>query len=580
MIKRFITYYKPYKHLFLLDILSAILIASIDLITPRFTNYLISSIIPEQKFQRLIGWLLILGMFFIVRVLLQYVVEYWGHVLGVRMERDMRNDLFNHIQGLPIQYFDRMKVGKLMSRLVNDLNDISEVAHHGPEDLLISIVLLVGSFYMMYTSNLELAIVMTILVPLMIFIGVRQNLKFRKAFRVMRERLAEINARVESNFSGIRVVKAFTAEENESEDFALGNARFLVSRQGALKVMAEFGVTVKFFVMLITWMVLFVGGYLVIQNRMTVGSLVEFILYVQLFQQPITKISAFIMMYNQAMAGFERFIEIMEISKQKDHENATILSDVKGEIIFDHVSFQYDEEGDKHVLKDLSLSIKAGTKVAFVGPSGGGKSTLCSLIPRFYELSDGRILIDGKDIQEIQLNSLRQHIGIVQQDVFIFGGTILQNIRYGKFDASEEEVMEAAKQAQAWDFIEQLDEGIHTQIGERGVTLSGGQRQRIALARVFLKNPKILIFDEATSALDNQTEKEIQKTLNELSKDRTSLIVAHRLSTIKDADWIYVLTPHGIVEEGRHQDLMSLEGVYYQLYTKESIYHESKGNIF
>ena len=281
-------------------------------------------------------------------------------------------------------------------------------------------------------------------------------------------------------------------------------------------------------------------------------------------------------MYNQAMAGFERFIEIMEIPKQKDDLDAQVIEDIKGDIVFDQVSFQYDEAGDKHVLKNLSLSIKAGTKVAFVGPSGGGKSTLCSLIPRFYELSEGKIRIDDKDIQKIQLQSLRQQIGIVQQDVFIFGGTILQNIRYGKMDASEEEVIDAAKKAQAWAFIEQLDEGIHTQIGERGVMLSGGQRQRIALARVFLKNPKILIFDEATSALDNQTEKDIQNTLKELSKDRTSLIVAHRLSTIKDADWIYVLTPGGIVEEGCHHDLMLLEGVYYQLYTKESIYNASK----
>lgn len=575
MFRRFISYYKPYKGLFLVDIVSAITIAALDLITPRFTNYLISSIIPNKITSDLIRWILLLSMFFMLRVVLEYVVEYWGHVLGVHMEFDMRRDMFTHIQRLPISYFDNMKVGKLMSRLVNDLNEISELAHHGPEDLLVSAVLLIGSFTLMYSASLELAVLMTVLVPMMIYVGVRQNLKFRRAFRTMRERLAEINAQAEDNFSGIRVIKAFNAQENEEENFAEGNNQFAESRRSALKVMAEFGGSVKFFVMLITLSVLLYGGYLVIEDHLTIGALVEFILYVQLFQQPITKISGFIMMFNQAMAGFERFVGIMEIEAQKDNPGSVELIDPKGEIRFENVSFQYGDEGHRSVLDQLTFTIHAGQKVAFVGPSGGGKSTLCNLIPRFYEVAQGRILIDGQDIQTFTLNSLRDHVGIVQQEVFIFAGTIAQNILFGNFDASRDELVEAAKQARAWEFIQALPDGLDTYIGQRGVKLSGGQRQRLALARIFLKNPKILILDEATSALDNITEKEIQETLDRLAHNRTTLVVAHRLSTITDADKIYVLTKQGIVEEGTHMSLMEEKGLYHRLYTSERIQNES-----
>jgi len=569
MIKKFITYYLPYKKLFILDISAAVLIALLDLVTPRFSNYLISSLIPSQNVSLLLKWSLIIAMVFSVRVSLQYVVEYWGHVLGVKMEYDMRKEMFAHIQTLPISFFDNTKVGKLMSRLVNDLNDISEVAHHGPEDLLISAVLLVGSFIMMYMTSWQLAVVMTILVPLMIIVGVRQNLKFRRAFRVMREKLSEINAQAEDNFSGIRVVKAFNAEEREEELFSVGNENFAISRKSALRVMASFGVTVKFFISLIQLTVFLIGGYLVIKGHMTLGGLVEFLLYVQLFQQPITRISSFIMQYNQAMAGFERFLGVMDIDSQKDVRDALSLSQVKGKIEFREVSFQYGDQNGNHVLSKINFTVQPGTTVAFVGPSGSGKTTLCSLIPRFYEVEHGQILLDDTDVSKINLKNLRSHVGIVQQDVFIFAGTIGQNIQYGRPDATTAEIITAAKQANAWEFITVLPDGMDTYIGERGVKLSGGQKQRLSLARIFLKNPKILLLDEATSALDNTTEKQIQVTLDELSANRTTFVIAHRLSTITHADEIFVLTKKGIVERGTHSELLRKQGVYYSLYHTE-----------
>jgi len=573
MIKRFFHYYKPYRGLLILDIISAVMIAALDLVIPRFSNFLISDIIPLKEIRTLITWAFLIALFFILRLVLNYVVEYYGHVLGVNMEYDMRKEMFGHIQSLPVSYFDNIKVGKLMSRLVNDLNEISELAHHGPENFLIAVVLLVGSFYLMYTSNLTLAIIMTFLVPLMIVLGIRQNLKFRSAFRVMRERLAEINAQAQDNFSGIRVVKAYNAEEREEELFAKGNDFFAVSRKGALKIMAQFGVTVKAFVLLITLVVFVVGGYLVMKDQMTIGQLVEYILYVGVFQQPISRFSELIMMYNQAMAGFERFVEVMSFEAQKDTPGAKELDQVIGDIAFEDVSFEYGDRQGKHVLSHISFNVKAGSKVAFVGPSGSGKSTLCNLIPRFYELHEGKITVDGTDIRDLTIKSLRGQVGIVQQDVFIFAGTVGQNIAYGKFDATEAEIIKAAQRAEAWDFIRELPDGLDTLIGERGVKLSGGQRQRLSLARMFLKNPKILLLDEATSALDNKTERAIQGTLDELAKDRTTLVVAHRLSTIQDADWIYVLTDKGILEQGTHTDLLAAQGLYYHLVHSEKEIH-------
>jgi ATP-binding cassette subfamily B protein len=566
MIKKFIAYYRPYKFLLFIDVLAAIAIASLDLVTPRFSNYLISSILTKGNVQTLYFWCCIIAIVFVARVLLQYVVEYWGHVLGVHMEYDMRKEMFGHIQTLPISYFDNMKVGKLMSRLVNDLNEISEVAHHGPEDLLISAVLLVGSFILMFMTNLTLALAMAFLVPLMIIVGVRQNLKFRQAFRLMREKLSEINAQAQDNFSGIRVVKAFNAEEKEELSFAVGNENFATSRRGALKVMAEFGVTVKGFISLIQLAVFLLGGYLVLQGNLTIGGLVEFILYVQLFQQPINRISGFIMQYNAAMSGFERFQGVLDVQPQEDRADAVDLKKIEGRVCFEDVSFEYGDRNGQHVLSHISFSIDPGSKIAFVGPSGSGKTTLCSLIPRFYEIENGSIKIDGTDIRDIKLKSLRDHVGIVQQDVFIFAGTIAQNIEYGKPGATREEVVAAAKMAKAWEFIEQIPDGMDTYIGEHGVKLSGGQKQRVSLARIFLKNPKILLLDEATSALDNETEKQIQETLDELARERTTFVIAHRLSTVTDADEIFVLTKDGIIERGSHRHLLALKGFYYRLY--------------
>jgi ATP-binding cassette subfamily B protein len=415
-------------------------------------------------------------------------------------------------------------------------------------------------------TNVTLALAMAVLVPLMIVIGVRQNLKFRNAFRLMREKLSEINAQAQDNFSGIRVVKAFNAEEKEELSFAIGNENFATSRRGALKVMAEFGVTVKGFISLIQLTVFLLGGYLVFQGQLTIGGLVEFILYVQLFQQPINRISGFIMQYNAAMAGFERFLGILDVKPQADRACAIDIANIAGEVSFEDVSFEYGDRNGQHVLSHISFNVKPGSKIAFVGPSGSGKTTLCSLIPRFYELETGSIKIDGTDIRDIRLKNLREHVGIVQQDVFIFAGTIAQNIEYGKPGATREEVIAAAKMAKAWEFIEQIPDGLDTYIGEHGVKLSGGQKQRVSLARIFLKNPRILLLDEATSALDNETEKQIQETLDELAKERTTFVIAHRLSTITDADEIFVLTKDGIVERGNHRMLLQKKGFYHRLY--------------
>ncbi len=566
LIKRFLKFYKPYKHLFALDIISAIFIAGLDLILPRFTNFMISDILPSKNLELLVHWILILIGFFTMRVILEYVVDYWGHVLGLRMEYDMRTQLYEHMQRLPIQFYDNSKTGRLMSRLVNDLFEISELAHHGPEDFLISLMLVFGSLFLMFQTFAPLAFIMLFLVPLMIYVGVSKNIKFRKVQRIVRQRLADVNAKAENSISGIRVVKAFHAEAYEAMRFNEGSIDFSNSRQKSVKVMAEFAVSVKFFVSLITVAVLFFGGYFVIEGQMSIGALIEFLLYVQLYQQPISKISALIMMYNQAITGFERFTEIIDMPIQSDHDQAQNVEIKDAHLSFNDVSFQYNDVDGKHILRNLSFDIHKGQKVAFVGPSGGGKSTLCNLIPRFYEIQSGQISINDINVQDIKLESLRSQVGLVQQEVFLFDGTILENIRYGNVDASREEIIDAAKKAEAYEFISGLDDGIDTEIGERGVRLSGGQRQRIALARIFLKNPPLLILDEATSALDNITELNIQRTLDQLSKDRTTLVIAHRLSTITDADHIFVLNEKGIIEEGQHKDLLKLKGVYAQLY--------------
>jgi len=564
MLKRFINYYRPYKWLLIMDIVCAIGIAGLDLVTPRFAALMIDEIIPNGVIEILLWWMVGLAVVYLTRCLLQYIVDYWGHILGVKMEFDMRKQMFAHLQRLPISYFDNQQVGKLMSRLVNDLNEISEVAHHGPEDLLVSVVLLIGSVTLMFQASWQLASVMCLLLPLLIYNGVKKNLKFRKTFKEMRKTLATINAQAEDNFSGIRVVKAFVAEEYEQQRFKVGNDAFAKNRSEALKTLAEFGVGIKFYLQLMQWSLFLVGGYLVITKSLLMGSLVEFMLYVQLFQIPVTKISAFIMMYNQGAAGFERFLEIIDIPAQCDDEHLPDLQINAGEIKFHHVSFKYDSS-EQLVLRDLDLVIPAGKKVAFVGRSGVGKTTLGALLPRFYELQEGQILIDQQDISQVNLLSLRSQIGIVQQDVYLFAGTFRDNLLYGKPDASDDELWVALQQANLADVVREYSEGLDTNIGQRGVKLSGGQKQRLSLARMFLKQPPIIILDEATSALDNENERLIQNALDQLSQGRTTLIIAHRLSTIINADEIIYLGEEGIIERGNHQQLMDNKGAYYHL---------------
>lgn len=566
MIKKLVPYYKPYWKLFVIDSIAALLIATIDLMTPRVSSILIDRILPQGKFILVLQLCAVLLIAYIMRVALEFVVEYWGHVLGIGIERDMRQEMFEHIQTLPVSFFDNIQTGKLMSRLVNDLNEISEAAHHGPEDFIIAVFLLFGSFFMMFKTNWILACAMAVLVPIMLVVAVQRNSKYRIAFREMRTKIAEINAQAEDNFSGIRVVKAFTAEEKEIQQFLDGNNDFARSKKRGYKVMAEFGITTKGFIHGIQLVVFVLGSYLILENRMSVGNLVEFLLYIQLFQIPITKISALLNTFNQAMAGIERFFAIRAIPSQMDEEEAVDLENIEGHVRYEHVSFAYEKFSDnRKVLNDISFEVLPSKTIAFVGPSGGGKSTLCSLLPRLYDFTEGSITIDGIDIRSMTMKSLRQHIGIVQQDVFIFAGTIRDNILIGRPGANDAAVIEAARQAEALAFIEDLPQGLDTDIGQRGVKLSGGQKQRISLARIFLKNPRILILDEATSALDNRTESLIQNTLSTLSRGRTTLIVAHRLSTIKDADWICVVGKEGIIEEGTHATLYAKHGVYTRL---------------
>ncbi|NLC42102.1 MAG: ABC transporter ATP-binding protein [Erysipelothrix sp.] len=565
MLRKFMTYYKPYKKLLFLDILAALVMSLIDLITPRFTSYFIDDLIPQGSLSIIYRMLFFLAIAYIIHVVCGYVVEYWGHVMGVGIEYDMRKEMFDHLQTLPVEFYDNVQTGKLMSRLVGDLNEISEAAHHGPENLVLSITIFIGSFVMMFLTSWRLSLILLAVVPVMFILAINRNMKFRNAFRDMRKKIAQINAQAENNFSGIRVVKAFNGEELEMDAFDEGNANFATTRKTALKTMAEFGVSVKVFIYSTQIIVFIAGAYLVLNGSLEVGQMVAFLLYVQLFRQPVDRITQFLMMFNQAMSGFERFQEVLAIEPQMDRVGAIDLTEMKGHVRYHNVGFSYESNKEKSVLNDISFEVEPNKTIAFVGPSGGGKSTLCNLLVRFYELDEGQITIDGIDIMDITIKSLRHHVGIVSQDVFIFAGTARDNILYGKPEATEEEVIKAAKQAQAYEFISEMPYGLDTNIGERGVKLSGGQKQRIALARIFLKNPQILILDEATSALDNQTEIEIQETLNKLSEDRTTLVVAHRLSTIRHADEICVVTAEGIVERGTHEHLMDLKGLYYQL---------------
>lgn len=564
MIRHFAKYYKNHLPLFCLDFTCAFLMAGLDLVFPAIVRKTIDEILPSKNFELLIWISVGLLILYILRAVFQYIVDYWGHVLGVRIEYDMRKDLFNHIGKLSFSYFDNTKTGHIMSRIVNDLNEISELAHHGPEDLFIVAVTLLGSFIILLNSYWPLALITFSVVPIMLVFAVLKNKKMQFAFRGMRIKIADVNAQVEDSVSGIRVVKSFTNEWYEEKKFEKGNMNFRKSREGAFKIMAEFFSGVTFFSNLINVVVMMFGGIFIYYGKMTSGTLVEFLLYVGMFLQPIRKFTTLIENYQKGMSGFVRFIETLEIEPDiKDNPKAINIERVNGEIEFDNVTFSYNKE---NVLENINLSIKPGKTIAFVGPSGGGKTTLCSLIPRFYEVDKGSVKIDGMDIKMITQRSLRENIGIVQQDVFLFSGTVRENIAYGNIGATDGEIIKAAKRADAHEFIMALENGYDTYIGERGVMLSGGQKQRLSIARMFLKNPPILILDEATSALDSETEKIIQKSLSDLAKNRTTLIIAHRLATIRNSDRIVVLTDEGIAEIGTHEKLLDNNGVYARLY--------------
>ncbi|WP_415339729.1 ABC transporter ATP-binding protein [Clostridium perfringens] len=548
----------------MLDLLAAFLVSACDLFYPMITRNIINDVIPNKQIKLLFVFAIVLTLIFLIKAGLNYFMQYWGHVVGVRMQADMRRDLFDKLQDMPNKYFDNNKTGVIMSRIINDLLDISELAHHGPEDLFISLVMLVGSFIILCTINVPLTIITFAIIPFLLFYTIHKRNKMKKAFKETRVKTGEVNATIENSISGVRVTKSFGNKAYEMEKFDKSNGIFKKAREHAYKAMAEYFSGMFFLVDMLELIVLIAAGYFTYLGKINVGDFAAYLLYIKMFLQPIRKLINFNEMFQNGMSGFERYEEIMNEENEKEIPNAKDLKDVKGKITIKDVTFRYDNK--ESILENFNLDIEAGKMVALVGPSGGGKTTICNLIPRFYDYESGQIFIDDVDISTVTLKSLRENIGIVQQDVFLFTGTIKENIMYGNPNATDEEVIEAAKNACLHDFIMGLEDGYDTFIGERGVKLSGGQKQRISIARVFLKNPAILILDEATSALDNVTEYEIQKALEELSKDRTTLVVAHRLSTVKNSDEIVVLTDKGIEERGTHEELIKLGGVYSNLH--------------
>ncbi|WII40136.1 ABC transporter ATP-binding protein [Paenibacillus thiaminolyticus] len=565
MLRRFFAYYQPYKWLFILDFSCAILAALLELAFPIAVNGVVDQLLPSGNWRWILYACLGLLGIYVVSAGLHFVVTYWGHKLGINIETDMRKKLFDHVQKLSFRFFDNNKTGHLVSRMTNDLMDIGEIAHHGPEDLFIAVMTLGGAFGIMLSINWELAVLTFIIVPLMIYLSLYFSRKMSRAFKQMFADIADYNARVENNVSGIRVVQAFANEKHEIRRFAENNARFRLTKLIAYKIMA-WNSSISFILMkLISLFVLVCGTWYVINDQMTYGEFIAFVMLSNVFLGPIKQINAVIEMYPKGIAGFKRYLELLETAPDiADAPDARPLGKPRGNIRYSGVSFGY--ENKEKILNGIDLTIRAGETVALVGPSGAGKTTLCSLLPRFYEIGEGSISIDGTDIRKITLESLRSHIGIVQQDVFLFDGTIRENISYGKLGASEEEIWEAARKAQLEDLILSLEEGMDTLIGERGVKLSGGQKQRLSIARMFLKNPAILILDEATSALDTETEAAIQEALAALSQGRTTLVIAHRLATIKNADRIVVVTEQGITEQGKHDELLAAQGIYYRLH--------------
>ena len=562
----FISYYRPHWKIFALDMACALCISLIDLAFPFVSRFAMSELLPGKLFQVFFVVMAAMAAAYVLKSVFYYTVAFWGHLLGVRMEADIRRDLFSHMQDLSFSFYDKNRTGQLMSRVTGDLFEITELAHHGPEDLFISTVTLVGAFLVMLSIRWELALVVFSVIPLFLIFTVITRRKMMAASTEVKVKLAGINGEVESSISGMRTAKAFANEAAEQEKFRQANDLFRGAKRGYYKAMATYQAGLEFAMGIMSVLVIAFGGFLIMEGKMDLIDLTTFTLYVTTFITPIRKLSAFVEQFMQGMAGFQRFVELMRVDPDiQDAPGAQEVREVKGDIWVDDVTFRYDPDSEP-VLEHVSLHVKPGETIAVVGPSGGGKSTLCQLIPRFYDVTEGRILLDGQDVRDLQQHSLRAQIGIVQQDVFLFAGTIYDNIRYGRPDATEAEIFEAAKRAEIYDDILEMSNGFQTYVGERGVMLSGGQKQRISIARIFLKDPPILILDEATSALDSVTEARIQGAFDELAKGRTTLIIAHRLSTIRSAGRIIVIDGSGIQEEGTHAELMSKGGEYAQLY--------------
>lgn len=569
MLKRFFSYYKPHRRLFIIDFTSAVVVAILELAFPVAVRWFVDDLLPGNNWDHIIIAGILLFFVYLLSTALNYVVTYWGHKLGVNIETDMREDLFKHVQRQSFKFFDNTKTGHIMTRITTDLFEIGELAHHGPEDLFIAAMTFIGAFAIMLKMNFQLAIIILIMVPILIALIAYSNIKMGQAWRSMYSDIADVNARIEDAVSGARVVQAFTNEPYEMDQFNINNRNFRRSKLRAYRVMATVNSSIYMLMRFSTLGVLMYGAWLVYNGKMSYGDLFAFILYMNILFTPIEKISALLEMYPKGMAGFKRFLELLDTDPEiKDRKDAIEVPVLRGNISFNNVTFRYEEDVAP-VLKNISFDVKEGETIALVGPSGAGKTTISSLIPRFYDVDEGSITIDGIDVRDMTQRSLRENIGIVQQNVFLFTGTLRENIAYGNLEATDEEIEEAVRQAHMEEFIKQLPLGLETQVGERGLKLSGGQQQRIAIARMILKNPSILILDEATSALDTETEAIIQQALEELAKDRTTIVIAHRLATIKNADRIFVVTKDGIAEQGTHEELLSRGGMFAHLHAMQ-----------